>query len=72
MDKCVLLTSDPLTLRVLEHLGVDRPLGVVVLAVEFVPKVCQANFLTFQKNSDICWDLLSTDSLARWKSILNL
>jgi hypothetical protein len=37
---CVLLTSDPLILGVLEHLGVELPLGVVGLAAEFVPKVC--------------------------------
>ena len=32
-----LLISDP---GVLEHLGVELPLGVVGLAVEFAPKVC--------------------------------
>jgi hypothetical protein len=37
---CVLFTSDPMILGVLEHLGVELPLGVVGLAVEFVPKVC--------------------------------
>jgi hypothetical protein len=28
----------------LEHLGVDLPLGVVGLAVEFVPKVCSGHW----------------------------
>jgi hypothetical protein len=37
---CVLLTSDPLILGTLEHLGVELPLGVVGLAAEFAPKVC--------------------------------
>ena len=42
-DRCrVLLTSDPLILGTLECLGVELPLGVVVLAAEFVPKVCSA------------------------------
>ena len=31
---------DPLILGVLEHLGIELPVGVVGLAVEFVPKVC--------------------------------
>jgi hypothetical protein len=34
---CVLLTSD-LILGVLEHLGMELPLGVVGLAAEFEPK----------------------------------
>jgi hypothetical protein len=33
-----LLTSDPMILGVLEHLGVEPPLGAVGLAAEFVPK----------------------------------
>ena len=33
-------TSDPLSLGVLEHLGVEFPLGVVGLAAEFGPQVC--------------------------------
>ena len=37
---CVLLTSDPMILGVLECLEVDLPLGVVGLVVEFSPKVC--------------------------------
>jgi hypothetical protein len=37
---CVLLTSDPMILGVLEHLGVEFPLGVVGLAAEFVSKIC--------------------------------
>ena len=36
---CVLLTSDPVILGVLECLGVDLSQGVVELAVEFAPKV---------------------------------
>ena len=31
-------------LGLLEHLGVDLPLGVVGLAVEFVPKVCSGHW----------------------------
>ena len=37
---CVFLPCDPLILGQLEHLGVELPLGVLGLAVEFVPKVC--------------------------------
>jgi hypothetical protein len=33
-------SCDPLILGVLERLGVELPLGVVGLAVEFAPKVC--------------------------------
>ena len=33
------VSSSPLILGVLEHLGVELPLGVVGLAAEFVPKV---------------------------------
>jgi hypothetical protein len=40
---CVILTSDPLILGVLECLGVDLPLGVVGLAAEFMPKVCSVH-----------------------------
>ena len=36
---CVLLTPDPKILGVLEHLGVEPPLGDVRLAAEFVLKV---------------------------------
>ena len=40
-DRCwILLTSDSMILGMLEHLGMELPLGVVGLAVEFVPKVC--------------------------------
>jgi hypothetical protein len=31
---------DPVILGMLQHLGVELPLGVVGLAVEFAPKVC--------------------------------
>ena len=41
---CVLLTSDPMILGVLKRLGVELPLGVVGLAVEFVPKVCSGHW----------------------------
>jgi hypothetical protein len=41
---CVLLTSDPLILGMLELLGVELPLGVVWLAAEFVPKVCSGHW----------------------------
>ena len=43
---CVLLTSDPMTLGMLGHLGVKLQLGVVGLAVEFVPKVCSGHWLS--------------------------
>ena len=33
-------SCDPVTLGVLENLGVELPLGVVGLAAEFGPKVC--------------------------------
>ena len=36
---CVLLTSDPKILGMLEHLGVETPLGTMGLSVEFAPKV---------------------------------
>lgn len=36
---CVLLTTDPMILGVLERLGVDPSLGAVGLAAEFTPKV---------------------------------
>ena len=36
---------DPVVLGMLEHLGVELPLGVVGLAVEFVPKVCSGHQL---------------------------
>ena len=36
---CVLLTSDPKILGILEHLGVELPLGVERLAAEFMPIV---------------------------------
>ena len=41
---CVLLTSDPMIIRVLEHLGVELPLGVVGLDAEFEPKVCSGHW----------------------------
>ena len=47
-DVCVLLTSDPMILGVLEHLGVDLPLGVVGLAAEFPPKVCSGHQTTLE------------------------
>ena len=47
---CVLLTSDPLILGMLEHLGMELPLADVGLAAEFVPKVCSASILIFQLN----------------------
>jgi hypothetical protein len=31
-------------LGMLEHLGVELPLGVVELAVEFIPKVCSGHW----------------------------
>ena len=37
---CVLLTSDPLILCMLEHLGVELCLSVIGLVAEFAPKVC--------------------------------
>ena len=37
---CILLTSDPMILGVLDHLRVELPLGVVGLTAEFVSKVC--------------------------------
>ena len=43
-DPCVtklLGSQDPVILGVLEHLGVEPPLGTVGLAAEFVPKVSQ-------------------------------
>jgi hypothetical protein len=38
---------DPVILGVLEHLGVDLPLGVVGLGTEPVPKVCSGHRLLF-------------------------
>lgn len=40
---CVFLTSDPMILDVLEHLGAEMPLGVVGLASGFAPKVCSGH-----------------------------
>jgi hypothetical protein len=40
---CVLLTSDPTILALLEHLGMDLPLGVVGLAAKFVLKDCSGH-----------------------------
>ena len=37
---CIFLTSDPMILDEFEHRGVELSLGVVGLAMEFVPKVC--------------------------------
>jgi hypothetical protein len=36
----VLLTSDPMMPRMLDHLGVELALGIVGLAAVFMPKVC--------------------------------
>lgn len=36
---CVLFTSDPKILAVLDHLGVEPPLWTVGLSAEFMPKV---------------------------------
>ena len=44
-DPGILGSCDPLVLGVLEHLGVELPLGVVGLAAEFVPKVCSGHWL---------------------------
>jgi hypothetical protein len=41
---CVFLTSDPMILEVLEHLGVELPLGVVRLAAEFATRVCSGHW----------------------------
>ena len=51
---CVLLTSGPLILSVLEHLGVELPLGVVGLAGEFVPKVCSGHWLSIIQIYNFC------------------
>jgi hypothetical protein len=40
---CVLLTSNPVILGVLESPRVELPLGVVGMAAEFVPKVCSGH-----------------------------
>jgi hypothetical protein len=34
---------DPVVLALLEHLGVELPLGVVVLVAEFASKVCSGH-----------------------------
>jgi hypothetical protein len=44
---CVLLTSDPTILRMLEPLGVEIPLGVVGLTMEFVSKFCPHECVSF-------------------------
>ena len=51
---CVLLTSDPMILGVLELLGVALPLGVVGLAMEFVPKVCHKESFYYMIPDPIC------------------
>ena len=46
---------DPGILGVLEHLGVELPLGVVGLAAEFAPKVCSG-----------CWPRHTGRNLYHW------
>jgi hypothetical protein len=50
---CVLLTSDPMMLGLLECLGVELPLDVVELAAEIRPKVSQGTSLTQKVNNKI-------------------
>ena len=46
---CVLLTSDPMILGILERLGVELLLGVVGLIVEFKPKVCSGDRVRLER-----------------------
>ena len=46
---------DPLILGVLELLGLELPLGVVGLAVEFVPKVCSGHWSRQTRRNPCHW-----------------
>ena len=56
---CVLRTSDPMILSMLEHMGVGLPLGVVELAEELMPKVSSRHWPKLDANliiSKNIWD----------------
>jgi hypothetical protein len=53
---CVLFTSDPKILAVLDHLGVEPPLWTVGLSAEFMPKVVAHLGMTITKEVKHLYD----------------
>jgi hypothetical protein len=53
---CVLPTSDSIMLGMLEHLGMELPLGVLGLAAEFAPNVCLGHPLRPEENHRSLWE----------------